>query len=159
MDPAGDRKWPNSDFSWSKSSLHIRSTEWHWKKKPTVPSTSLGKMFYACRFILNAQIYFQLTIFHQEAFLFSVSVLCCQIFNLKFTIKKNVFTCAVSIVSWFFWKIFYQKIPIWFYSFLIVNAAWKHREIFRNFEQIATWKCASNLPTHRFLQNFYYGQN
>ena len=55
----------------------------------TVLSTSLGKTFFAWRFILNENILFWLTISYQKPFVFSVSVLCFQICTQKLVIFWN----------------------------------------------------------------------
>ena len=49
----------------------------------TVLSTAHGKTFFDWRFILNGIIDFGLTISYQEPFVFTVSMLCFQIFIVK----------------------------------------------------------------------------
>ena len=69
----------------------------------TVLLTSLGKMFFTWRFILNENLLFWLTISYQKPFVFSISVFCCQIFTLKLNLRlKVVLTYAISIVKWLF---------------------------------------------------------
>ena len=61
-----------------------------WSAWPTVLSTSLGKMFFAWRFILNENILFWLTISCQKPFVFYVSVFCSQIFTQKLELRPKV---------------------------------------------------------------------
>ena len=66
----------------------------------TVLSTSLGKMFFAWRNILNENILFWLTISYQKPFVFSVSVFCSQIFTLQLNLWPKIgLTYAFSIVK------------------------------------------------------------
>ena len=66
----------------------------------TVLSTSLGKTFFAWRFILIENILFWLTISNQKPFVFYVSVFCSQIFTQKLKLKPKVgLTYAISIVK------------------------------------------------------------
>ena len=65
-------------------------------------SALLVKTFCAWHFILNTNILIWLTIPYQEPFVFSVSVLCYQIFTLKLKLQPNIcLTYAISIVKWF----------------------------------------------------------
>ena len=57
---------------------------------PTVLSTSLGKTFFAWRFILNENILFWLTISYQKPFVFYVSVFCSQIFTQKLKLRPKI---------------------------------------------------------------------
>ena len=69
-------------------------------KSPTVLSTSLGKTFFAWRFILNENILFWLTISYQKPFVFPISVFCSQIFTLILNLRPKVgLTYAISIVK------------------------------------------------------------
>ena len=66
----------------------------------TVLSTSLGKMFFAWRFILNENILFWLTISCQKPFVFYVSVFYSQIFTQKLMLWPKVgLTYAISMVK------------------------------------------------------------
>ena len=68
-------------------------------------STSLGKTFFAWRFILNENILVRLTIPDQKPFVFSVSVSCSQIFTLKLYLQpKTGLTYAISskVIFWNF---------------------------------------------------------
>ena len=66
----------------------------------TVLSTSLRKMFFAWRFILNDNILFRLTISYQRPFVLSVPVFCSQIFTLKLNLRPKIgLTYAISIVK------------------------------------------------------------
>ena len=66
----------------------------------TVLSASLGKTFFAWRFILNENLLFGPTISYQKPFVFSISVFCFQIFTLKLNLRLKVgLTYAVSIVK------------------------------------------------------------
>ena len=66
----------------------------------TVFLTSLGKTFFAWRFILNENILFWLTISYQKSFVFPVSVFCSQLFALKLNLRPKVgLTYAISIVK------------------------------------------------------------
>ena len=68
--------------------------------KRTVLSTSLGKTFFAWRFILNENILFWLIISYQKPFVFPVSVFCSEIFALKLNLRSKVgLTYAISIVK------------------------------------------------------------
>ena len=59
--------------------------------------TSLGKTFFDCHFILKENILFWLTIL-SETFVFSVSVLCSQIFTLKLNLWPKIgLNHAISI--------------------------------------------------------------
>ena len=69
----------------------------------TVLSTSLGKTFFAWRFILNENILFWLTISYQKPFVFPISVFCSQILTLILNLRPKVgLTYAISTVKWFF---------------------------------------------------------
>ena len=84
---------------------------------PTVLSTSLGKTFFAWRFISNENILFWLTISYQKPFVLYVSVFCSQIFTQKLKLRPKVgLTYAISIVKWLFW-IFVQE-NIFYFSLL-----------------------------------------
>ena len=66
----------------------------------TVLSTSLGKTFFAWRFILNENILFCLTISYQKPLVFYVSVFYSQIFAQKLKLRPKVgLTYAISIVK------------------------------------------------------------
>ena len=66
----------------------------------TILSTSLGKTFFAWRFILNENILFLLTISYQKPFVFSVSVFCFQICTQKLNLSPKIsLTYAISIVK------------------------------------------------------------
>ena len=52
--------------------------------------------------ILNENILFLLTISYQKLFVFSVSVVCSQVFTLKLNLQPKIgLTYAISIVKWF----------------------------------------------------------
>ena len=59
-------------------------------KFATVLSTSLGKTFFAWRFILNDDILYRLGISYQKPFVFSVSVFSSQICNLKLNLRPKL---------------------------------------------------------------------
>ena len=83
----------------------------------TVLSTSLGKTFFAWRFILNENILFWLTISYQKPFVFSVSVFCSQIFTLKLNLWPKIgLAYAISIVKWFFWNFCRRKYFLLFFA-------------------------------------------
>ena len=66
----------------------------------TVLSTSLGKTFFAWRFILNENILFLLTISYQKPFVFSVSVFRFQICTQKLNLSPKIsLTYAICIVK------------------------------------------------------------
>ena len=66
----------------------------------TVLSTSLGKVFFAWRFIFNENILFWLTISYQKPFVLYVSVFYSQIFTQKLKLQLKVgLTYAISIVK------------------------------------------------------------
>ena len=68
--------------------------------RPTVLSTSFGKMFFAWRFILKGNILFGMTIFYQKPFVFSASVFCSQICTLQLNLRPNIgLTYTISIVK------------------------------------------------------------
>ena len=76
----------------------------------TVLSTSLRKMFFAWRFILNDNILFRLTISYQRPFVLSVPVFCSQIFTLKLNLRPKIgLTYAISIVKWVFFNFCLRK--------------------------------------------------
>ena len=56
----------------------------------TVLLKSLGKTFFAWRFILNENILFWFPISYHKPFVFSVSVLCSQIFTLKLNLWPKI---------------------------------------------------------------------
>ena len=69
----------------------------------SVLSTSLGKTFFAWRFILNENILFWLTVSYQKPFVFSISVFCSQKYTLQFNLRPKIgLTNAIAIVKWFF---------------------------------------------------------
>ena len=71
-----------------------------YSKATTILSTSLGKTFFAWRFILNENILFWLTISGQKPFVFYVSVFCSQVFTQKLKLWPKVgLTYAISIVK------------------------------------------------------------
>ena len=72
----------------------------------SVLSTSLGKKIFAWRFILNGIIDFELTISYQEPFVFTVSLLCFQMFTVKLILwPKMCLTHTISKLD--FWIFFY----------------------------------------------------
>ena len=81
----------------------------------TVHTTSSGNTLFAWYFILNGNIELWLTISYQEAFVFSISVLCFQIFTVKliFTTKNGSCQCNIYI-KLKFWK---KIISIYFLHF------------------------------------------
>ena len=61
---------------------------------------SLGKTFFAWRFILNENLDFLLTMSYQKLFVFSLSLLCFQVFIVKLILgPKTGLTYAISIVN------------------------------------------------------------
>ena len=86
----------------------------------TVLSSSLGKTFFAWRFILNENILLWLTISYQKPFVFSVSVFCSQICTLKLNLSPKIgLTYAISIVKWFFG--IFVLVNIFYFSLLNLN--------------------------------------
>ena len=123
----------------------------------TVLSTSLGKTFFAWRFILNDDILYWLCISYQKPFVFSVSVFSSQICNLKLNLRPKIgLTYANSIVKWFF-GIFPEKI---FFTFLcwicIIDVSQQYCENFRKNELV---ELVENLPPsylpYTFLHNLH----
>ena len=120
----------------------------------TVLSTSLGKTFFAWRFILNENILFWLTISYQKPFVFPISVLCSQIFTLILNIRPKVgLTYAISIVKWFF-GIFVVGNIFYFSLLKIIDVLQQYCENFRKIEQVELVKnlAPSYLP-YRFLHD------
>ena len=74
------------------------------KARTSVFFKSLGKPFFAWRFILNENILFWLAISYQKPFVLSVSTFCSQIFNLKLNLRPN----------WSDLCNFYSKVTFWF---------------------------------------------
>ena len=72
----------------------------------TVLSTSLGKTFFAWRFISNANILFWLAISYQKPFVFSVSVFCSQICTLKPDLRQknwsDLYNFCSKVMFWIF---------------------------------------------------------
>ena len=114
--------------------------------RSTVLSTSLGKTFFAWRFILNENILFWLTISNQNPFVFSVSVFCSQICTLKLNLRPNIGpTYAISIVKWFFGIFVWEN--IFYFSSLNLNF-WCFTTILWKFQKNWTcWKSGPKLPT------------
>ena len=83
-----------------KFSIYLNRRVFVMASLTTVFSTSLGKTFFALRFILHENILFSLTISYQKPFFFSVSVFCSQICTLKLNLRpKNDLAYAISIVK------------------------------------------------------------
>ena len=128
---------------------------WRFLAFSTVLSTSLGKTFFAWRFILNENVLLWLTISCQKPFVFSISVFCSQIFTLKLHLRpKTGPTYAISIVKWILEflskKIFFIFLCcIWFIEVLQLYC-----ENVRKIEQV---ELVENLPPsylpNRFLHN------
>ena len=124
----------------------------------TVLSTSLGKTFFAWRFILNKNILFSLTIFNQKPFVFSVSVFCSQLFTVKLNLRPKIgLTYAISIVKWFFGVFVWEN--IFYFSLLNLNywcfttILWKFQ---KNWTSRSCWKSASKLPTLQISAKFTF---
>ena len=120
--------------AWSVNQL----TLFQGRNNPTVLSTSLGKTFFAWRFILNENILFWLTISKQKPFVFSVSVFCSQIFTVKLNLRPKIgLTYAISIVKWFFRSFCLRK------YFLLFFAEFKllmfHNNIVKISEKLDKW--------------------
>ena len=80
--------------------LFIEIDFWRQRLRSTILSTSLGKRFFACRFIFSENILFWLTISYQKPF--SVSVFWSQICTLKLNLRPKIGpTYAISVVRWF----------------------------------------------------------
>ena len=128
----------------------------------TVLSTSLGKTFFAWRFILNENILFWLTISYQKPFVFSVSVFCSQICTLKLNLSPKVgLTYAISIVKWFFEIFCLSK------YFLLFNAEFELLMFHNNIVKISQKLNKQNLlkncfqfiyPTNNFHSFFTIGK-
>ena len=123
----------------------------------TVQLTSLGKTFFARRFILNEDILFWLAISYQKPFVFSVSVFCSQICTLKLNLVPKIgLTYASSIVKWFFLN-FYLRIYFYFSSlnlnyWCFTTILWK---IQKNWTSGTCWKSAPRYLPYRFLHNLH----
>ena len=130
----------------------------------TVLSTSLGKTFFAWRFILNENILFWLTISCQKPFVFYVSVFCSQIFT-----KKNKVT-AKSLSGLCY---FYSKVIFWIFClrkyFLLFFAEFKLLMFYNNIvkisEKLNKWNLLKiwlqvTYPTDFCMiwLHFYYGK-
>ena len=79
--------------------------------------TSLGQTFFAWRFILNGNIDYGSTISYQDPFVFTVSLLCLQLFKMDLT-------HAISIVNWIFGFFISKHFSLFFMDFKLL--------IFRN---------------------------
>ena len=130
----------------------------------TVLSTSLGKTFFAWRFILNKNILFWLTISCQKQFVFNVSVLCSQIFTQKI---------KVTAKSWSDLYYFYSKVIFWNFCqrkyFLLFFAEFKLLTFYNNIvkisEKLNKWNLLKiwlqvTYPTDFCMiwLQFYYGK-
>ena len=141
-------------FAWNAKACFLgkirkKSSICHLLNMPTVLSTSLGKTFFAWRFILNENILFWLTISYEKPFGFSLSVFCSQMCTLKLNLLPKVgMTYAISIVKWFF-EIF-VLVNIFYFPLLNLNY-WCFKTILWKFQKNWTsktcWKSASKLPT------------
>ena len=125
---------------------------------PTVLSTSLGKTFFAWHFILNENILFWLTTSNQKPFIFSVSVICSQIFTVKLNLWPKIgLTYAISIVKWFLEFFVFEY--IFYFSLLNLNY-WCFTTIFWKFQKNLTsgtcWKSASKSPTLQISAKFAF---
>ena len=84
-----------------------------WTFSTTVLSTSLGKTLFAWRYILNENVLFWLTTSYEKkkinkiTFVFSVSVFCAPIFNLKFNLRPKI---KSTVKNWSDLCNFYNKI-------------------------------------------------
>ena len=100
----------------NKNKGHPVRLTFHVNSLSTVLLTSLGKTFFAWRFIINENILFWLTISYQKPFVFSVSVFCYRKFTTKLNLRPNIgLTYAISTVKCCFFLILYKKI---FFTFL-----------------------------------------
>ena len=136
--------------------LSLGSTDISCESFATVLSTSLGKTFFAWRFILNENILFWLTISYQKPFVFSVSVFCSQICTLKLNLSPKIgLTYAISIVKWLFG--IFVWVNIFYFSLLNLNY-WCFTTILWKFQKIEQVKLVENLPPsylpYKFLHNF-----
>ena len=114
------------------------------KKIFTVLSTSLGKTFFAWRFVLNEDM-FLLTISYWKPFVFSDSVFPSQTFTVKLNLRpKNGLTCANSLVKWFFLS---EK--IFFYFSLLNLNYWCFTTIL--------WKLQKKLKKRNLLKICLHG--
>ena len=106
----------------------------------TVLSTSLGKTFFAWRFILNENILFWLTISNQKPFVFSVSVVCSQIFTVKLNLRPKNWSDPCN---------FYSKVIFWSFClrkyFLLFFAEFKLLMFHNNIVKISEKMNKRNL--------------
>ena len=85
-----------------------------------------------------------------SSFVFSVSVLCSQIFTLELnSLAKICLTHALSIIKCFSFKNIYYFFLL--RGFFIDNLAWQYFELFRNFEQSITCSKPALNFTHILL--------
>ena len=84
--------------------------------RTTVLSTSLGKTFFAWRFILNENILFWLTISNQKPFVFSVSVFCSQIFTVKLNLQPKIGLTYAIYSKVIFWSFCLRKYFLLFFA-------------------------------------------
>ena len=130
----------------------------------TILSTSLGKTFFAWRFILNKNILFWLTISYQKPFVFSVSMFCFQIFTLKLNLRSKVgLTYAFSIVKWFFFNFCLRQYFLLFFAefelLMFHNNIVKISENLNKGNLLKIWLQVT-YPTDfcMILLHFYYGK-
>ena len=130
----------------------------------TVLSTSLGKTFFAWRFILNENILFWLTISYQKPFVFSVSVFYFQICTLKLNLSPEIgLTYAISIVKWFFGNFCLNKYCLLFFAEF--ELLMFHNNIVKISEKLTKWNLLKiclqvTYPTNFCIIfiHFYYGK-
>ena len=127
--------------------------KWH----PTVLSTSLGKTFFAWRFILKENILFWLTISYQKPYVFSISVFCSQKYTLKLNLRPKIGqTNAISIVKWFCWLLSTKLFLTFLCWIKIIDVSEQYCESFRKIEQA---ELVENLPSsylpYRFLHKLH----
>ena len=130
----------------------------------TVLSTSLGKTFFAWRFILNENILFWLTISYQKPFVFSASVFYFQIGTLKLNLSPEIgLTYAISIAKWFFWNFCLSKYFLLFFAEF--ELLMYHNNIVKISEKLNKWNLLKICLQVTYPTNFciifilfYYGE-
>ena len=120
----------------------------------TVLSTSLGKTFFAWRFILNENILFWLTIYYQKLFVFSVSVFSSRKITIKLNLRPQIsVTDAISIVKWLFWNFCIRQYVFTFLCWIWITSVSQH--YCGNFRKHWTSEtCYMYLP-YRYLHNLH----
>ena len=80
----------------------------HWIHIITVRLTSIGKTCFALHFILNENVYSDWPYLIRNHLSFLFLCVCSQICTLKLNLRPKIgLTCAISIVKWFFFFLFF----------------------------------------------------